>query len=153
MNKKIKLSLLGTLIAGSTLAVTLPIVSCSAYAADVVLTHTITENIAVDTMTTYLRSANLKDQNLILSEGHIITHSAVITGLLGAVTFVEKDDATITVKSSDAIANFEVTTGSTGFAAGAAIPDVTLTVNLKDGYTTDIAITIALTGLGTAADA
>ena len=29
MNKKIKLSLLGTLIAGSALAVTLPIVSCS----------------------------------------------------------------------------------------------------------------------------
>ena len=30
MNKKIKLSLLGTLIAGSALAITLPIVSCSA---------------------------------------------------------------------------------------------------------------------------
>ncbi|MGL4617208.1 MAG: hypothetical protein ACRCUM_03135 [Mycoplasmoidaceae bacterium] len=30
MNKKIKLSLLGTLIAGLALAITLPIVSCSA---------------------------------------------------------------------------------------------------------------------------
>ena len=30
MNKKIKLSLLGALVAGSALAVTLPIVSCSA---------------------------------------------------------------------------------------------------------------------------
>ncbi len=55
MNKKIKLSLLGTLIAGSALAVTLPIVSCSAS------NNNNDNTLLVDE--TSLKSANIAAQN------------------------------------------------------------------------------------------
>ena len=53
MNKKIKLSLLGTLIAGSALAVTLPIDSCSA-STDAVLTATECAGAATTAYATYI---------------------------------------------------------------------------------------------------
>ncbi|MGL4616772.1 MAG: hypothetical protein ACRCUM_00905 [Mycoplasmoidaceae bacterium] len=61
MNKKIKLSLLGTLIAGSALAITLPMVSCSGSAeetVDVVLTVDAASKTATEAaITTNLKAA------------------------------------------------------------------------------------------------
>ena len=150
MNKKIKLSLLGTLIVGSTLAVTLPIVSCST-SADVVaidVTATVDAPNASTTMKTYLGTVDLATQQRTLKLGNIITTGVLFTDLVAAVTFVQTNDTTVTVK--DIINNFEVTTGAT-FEAGAPISNVTLTVNLKEGYSSSKAITIDLTSLGNAA--
>ena len=152
MNKKIKLSLLGTLIVGSTLAVTLPIVSCST-SADVVaidVTATVDAPNASTTMKTYLGTVDLATQQRTLKLGNIITTGVLFTDLVAAVTFVET--GTTTPAPKDIISNFEVTTGAT-FEAGAPISNVILTVNLKEGYSSSKAITIDLTFLGNAAAA
>ncbi|MGL5640351.1 MAG: hypothetical protein ACRDCD_01710, partial [Mycoplasmoidaceae bacterium] len=63
MNKKIKLSLLGTLVAGSALAITLPIVSCSGSTSE---DQTITNIVGVDgislTNTEFVVNVGLKDE-------------------------------------------------------------------------------------------
>ena len=153
MNKKIKLSLLGTLIAGSALAVTLPIVSCSA-STDVVLTPTLKTDAvktATDAFTVDVQAgADAAAQQAMVKTGHKITKGATFTALLGTVTFAGTDDTTLVVSATDAIESFEVTKG-VEVTAGAEIPaGVILTVNLKNGYSTDAAITITLTALGTA---
>lgn len=151
MNKKIKLSLLGTLIAGSALAVTLPIVSCSA-SADVALNPTLSTTAgatATAAFTAYVQApANVKDQQELVTKGHIINTGTIFTDLLATITFVQKDDTAVTVLASDAIESFEVTTGVT-VSAGVEIPaGVILTANLKSEYSTDAAITITLSTLG-----
>lgn len=151
MNKKIKLSLLGTLIAGSALAVTLPIVSCSA-SADVALNTTVSPTAgatATVAFTAYVQAAtDVKGQQELVTKGHKITVGTIFTDLLATITFVQKDDTTVTVLASDAIESFEVTNGVT-VSAGAEIPaGVILTANLKSGYSTDVAITITLDALG-----
>ena len=150
MNKKIKLSLLGTLIAGSALAVTLPIVSCSA-STDVVLTPTAVTATATTAYAAYVKTATtVAGQQALVTKGHKITSGDAFTALLGSVTFVETDDTTVVVSATDAIESFEVTKG-VEVTAGAEIPaGVILTVNLKNGYSTDAAITITVTALGTA---
>ena len=152
MNKKIKLSLLGTLIAGSALAVTLPIVSCSASTA-VVLTHTLVTDADVTATAAFtldVQAADAKGQQAIVTAGHKISTGPTFDALVALVTFVEKD-TTIAVVSKDAIESFEVTTGVTVPAAGDAIPAGTvLTVNLKGEYSTDTTITITLGALGNA---
>ena len=154
MNKKIKLSLLGTLIAGSALAVTLPIVSCSA-SSDVVLTPSTPDTAKATTAyTTYVATGTTAalQQDLVNVEHKIDSGTAgtAFTALLAAVTFTEKDDTTVTVAAADAIESFEVTTKVT-VTAGSEIPaGLVLTVNLKSGYSTDNAITITLAALGTA---
>ena len=124
MNKKIKLSLLGTLIAGSALAVTLPIVSCSASTDAVAVTATVDAPKASTAMKTYLGTVNLATQQGTLKLGNIITMGALFNDLVAAVAFVE--------------------TGTTT----PALTDIT--VNLKEGYSSE-AITINLTGLGNSA--
>ena len=153
MNKKIKLSLLGTLIAGSALAVTLPIVSCSASTA-VVLTHTLVTDADVTATAAFTLDVqdapDAKGQQAIVTAGHKISTGPTFDALVALVTFVEKD-TTIAVVSKDAIESFEVTTGVTVPAAGDAIPAGTvLTVNLKGEYSTDTTITITLGALGNA---
>ncbi len=151
MNKKIKLSLLGTLIAGSALAVTLPIVSCSA-STDVVVTPTVVTATATTAMTAYVAdAADNAAQKAILTAGHKISTGTAFTALLAAVTFVQTDDTTIVPATADVIDSFEVTTGVAVPAAGTAIPaGAILTVHLKGGFTTDVALTITLGALGNA---
>ena len=150
MNKKIKLSLLGTLIAGSALAVTLPIVSCSA-STDVVLTATADKAKATTAVTTAVAAAaDLDAQKAIITLGNKITTGTVFTALRGSVTFVETDDTTVVVSATDAIESFEVTT-TVAVTASAEIPaGVILTVHLKGGFTTENALTITLDTLGNA---
>lgn len=150
MNKKIKLSLLGTLIAGSALAVTLPIVSCSA-SADVVLTATPVNATATTAYTTYVgAAASAAAQQELVKIGHKIDSGTAFTALLAAVTFTEKDDTTVTVTAADAIESFEVTTGVLVEASKAIPAGVVLTVNLKSGHSTDSVITLTLAALGNA---
>ena len=155
MNKKIKLSLLGTLIAGSALAVTLPIVSCSASTA-VVLTPTLSATADADAtaaMTTYVAAAaDFAAQQEILKKGNKITstENTVFTALLSAVTFVQKDDTTVPVTAAEAIESFEVTTEVTLTTATEIAAGIILTVNLKGEYSTDAPITITLGALGDA---
>ena len=150
MNKKIKLSLLGTLIAGSALAVTLPIVSCSA-STDVVLTATADKAKATTAVTTAVAAAaDLAAQKAIITLGNKITTGTVFTALLGSVTFVETDDTTVVVSATDAIESFEVTKGVNVETAKEIPAGVELTVHLKGGYTTDVVLTISLGTLGTA---
>lgn len=150
MNKKIKLSLLGTLIAGSALAVTLPIVSCSA-STDVVLTATADKAKATAAVTKYLAdAADLAAQKTIITVGHTINSGSAFTALLGSVTFVETDDTTVVVSATDAIESFEVTAVVTVETAKEIPPGVILTVHLKGGFTTENALTITLDALGTA---
>ena len=154
MNKKIKLSLLGTLIAGSALAVTLPIVSCSA-SADVALTSTVATDVdatATTAMTTFVAAADdFAAQEAILAKGNKITSTdSVFAALAGAYSFAQTEDATVTHTGSDVIESFEVTT-AVAVATGTAIPAGTiLTVNLKSVYTADKTLTITLAGLGDA---
>lgn len=149
MNKKIKLSLLGTLIAGSALAVTLPIVSCSA-STDVVLTATEVAGAATTAYATYIKTAaTAVAQQVFVNKGHKITKgTTVFADLLKAVTFTETDDTTITVAASDAIESFEVTTAGTVEAGKPIAAGVQLTVNLHGGYTTDSVILLSLGALG-----
>ena len=150
MNKKIKLSLLGTLIAGSALAVTLPIVSCSA-STDVVLTPTAVTATATTAYAAYVKTATtVAGQQALVTKGHKITSGDAFTALLGSVTFVETDDTTVVVSAADAIESFEVTT-TVAVTASAEIPaGVILTVHLKGGFTTENALTITLDTLGNA---
>ena len=151
MKKYIKLTLLGTLLTSSALAITLPIVSCSA-SADVAVAIDVTATVdapnASTTMKTYLGTVDLVTQQGTLKLGNIITTGVLFTDLVAAVSFVET--GTTTPAPKDIISNFEVTTGAT-FEAGAPISNVILTVNLKEGYSSSKAITIDLTSLGNAA--
>lgn len=150
MNKKIKLSLLGTLIAGSALAVTLPIVSCSA-STDVVLTPTAVTATATTAYAAYVKTATtVAGQQALVTKGHEITSGDAFTALLGSVTFVETDDTTVVVSATDAIESFEVTKGVNVETAKEIPAGVELTVHLKGGYTTDVVLTISLGTLGTA---
>lgn len=150
MNKKIKLSLLGTLIAGSALAVTLPIVSCSA-STDVVLTPTAVTATATTAYAAYVKTATtVAGQQALVTKGHKITSGDAFTALLGSVTFVETDDTTVVVSATDAIESFEVTKGVNVETAKEIPAGVELTVHLKGGYTTDVVLTISLGTLGTA---
>ena len=150
MNKKIKLGLLGTLIVGSALAVTLPIVSCST-STDAVVAIDVTAIVdapnASTTMKTYLGTVDLVTQQRTLKLGNIITTGVLFTDLVAAVTFVET--GTTTPAPKDIISNFEVTTGAT-FEAGAPISNVILTANLKEGYSSE-PIKVNLTFLGDSA--
>lgn len=152
MNKKIKLSLLGTLIAGSALAVTLPIVSCSA-STDVVLTPSTPDKAkATAAYTEYVKTAGATAalQQAFVNVGHKITSGTAFTALLATVTFTETDDTTVIVTAADAIESFEVTTSQV-VKAGESIPaGVILTVNFHGGYTTENALTITLDALATA---
>ena len=141
MNKKIKLSLLGTLIAGSALAVTLPIVSCSA-STDVVLTGTVSTNAGAAYIAYVKKGADVTAQQKLVDEGHIVPAGVDFDALVAAITF--KDDADAVVAAVDVIESFVVKTGVKMTSAGVFPSGVVLTVNLKSGYSSVNAIEITV---------
>ena len=143
MNKKIKLSLLGTLIAGSALAVTLPIVSCSA-STDVVLTGTVNANAAVAYRAYVLAAATKEEQQVLVTKGHKVPAGADFDKLVAAITFKDDADVDATFVSADVIESFEVTTATTIETAGTIPTGAIVTVNLKSGFSSDTPIIITV---------
>ena len=143
MNKKIKLSLLGTLIAGSALAVTLPIVSCSA-STDVVLTGTVSTNAGAAYIAYVKKGADVTAQQKLVDEGHIVPAGVDFDALVAAITFKDDADADAVVAAVDVIESFVVKTGVKMTSAGVFPSGVVLTVNLKSGYSSVNAIEITV---------
>lgn len=147
MNKKIKLSLLGTLIAGSALAVTLPIVSCSA-STDVVLTGTVTPAAALAYRSYVTKATTVATQQERLNVGHIVPAGDDFNALVAAITFKDDADVDAVVNAVDVIESFVVKTEAEVTAEGVFATGAVITVNLKSGFSSVNAIEITV-GAGT----
>lgn len=154
MNKKIKLSLLGTLIAGSALAITLPIVSCSSSTSeDVKLTAFSTENTtAVENgitlwLTTHIQAgADKAAQEKIAAEwktGQKI-HTDGLAKIQKNMKFKDADGNEIS--GEKAIESVEYTSDTTIGESGDDITGPKLKINFKSGYTGDITLTTGTLG-------
>ncbi|MGL5246267.1 MAG: hypothetical protein ACRC8C_01715 [Mycoplasmoidaceae bacterium] len=155
MNKKIKLSLLGALIAGSALAITLPIVSCSA-SSDVALTvvdaslNTVTADMtgkfnkamtdALDNAAQVALAESWKVGDKISADN--------LTVIKNDLKFTDADGKEIF--GTDVIENVEYFTKTTVGVAGSSISGPKLRVIFKSGYTSDKEVSIQVGSLGTA---
>ncbi|MGL4617385.1 MAG: hypothetical protein ACRCUM_04035 [Mycoplasmoidaceae bacterium] len=157
MNKKIKLSLLGTLIAGSALAITLPIVSCSSSseAEKIVVVpagDTLAE--AENAITTKLKeemknAATFEEQDKLAKSWGVnkelsSDHLKIITNVLKFVDSGGKDI------NEDVIESVSFNS-ETKVESGEPIVGPKLKVNFKDSYTSKDDIIIQAGSLGNAA--
>ncbi|MGL5246265.1 MAG: hypothetical protein ACRC8C_01705 [Mycoplasmoidaceae bacterium] len=163
MNKKIKLSLLGALIAGSALAITLPIVSCSASSDEPhidqpkIITAVSDDLIAAETLATTFLKTELEVGKTNDAQKNIVNSWKVGTELpidqLNSIKEILNFNNTTTggtVSGIEAIESITFNNGTIVPDAGLEINGPELKVNLKAQYTSSADILIQVNSLGIA---
>ncbi|MGL5591525.1 MAG: hypothetical protein ACRDCF_02190 [Mycoplasmoidaceae bacterium] len=166
MNKKIKLSLLGTLIAGSALAITLPMVSCSGSTEEVkVVELTVTETVltaATDAITKDLHdkmqvtSTTWEEQKEFADKwpvGGEVKGEGQLELIQNALKFTDVDGKEVDGKTAVLKATYESIT-VVPETPGENITSPKIHIHLKDGYTVkgEKKIEIQVGPLGTSKD-
>ncbi|MGL4616950.1 MAG: hypothetical protein ACRCUM_01810 [Mycoplasmoidaceae bacterium] len=163
MNKKIKLSLLGTLIAGSALAITLPMVSCSGSTEEVkVVELTVTDAVlkdATDAITNDLHdkmqvtSKTWEDQKEFADKWPVkgeVQGDGQLELIQNALKFTDADGKEVDGKTAVLKATYESET-IVPETEGENITSPIIHIHLKDGYTVkgEVKIEIQVGSLGT----
>lgn len=147
MNKKLKISILGTLIATSALAITLPIVSCSSSTSNDVKLTLVDESNVTNTVTKSLhdkiqRSGITNDEQVQIINSWIVDSSIPESALDSIKDILKFKDGDNKEFGYDDVVKSVTFNSKTVINESGSITSPRLRVNFKDGYTGNIIIQV-----------